>query len=367
MSKRKVKILFVKRDDANAKFVTNDILILRKYFDVDVDEVHIPKNFVIILIFIKSFFSYLFRIPKYDLIYSWFADYHTFLPVMISKLLGKKSIICVGGYEATYIPEIEMGVFTSKNFRNKARRFCTTYSHKNCSLILPVDYSLIENVNTYIYSADPGRPPLRDGIRNMIPGIATPMKTIRLGYDPDIFKKDEKINRERAVVCAGYIMNKYEFMRKGFDVLFECAKIMPDVKFILAGLNDEYYDILNSSGLKNLELHKKVTYEELIRLYSSAKVYAQLSLFEGMPSTICEAMLCKCIPVGSDVNGIPDIVGDVGIIVKKKDIGLITESIRNSLDLPESSGDRARERIINMFEIGKRENEIVEIMNKLFI
>jgi glycosyltransferase involved in cell wall biosynthesis len=366
MSKRKVKILFVKRDDANAKFVTNDILILRKYFDVDVDEVHIPKNFAIILIFIKSFFSYLFRIPKYDLIYSWFADYHTFLPVMISKLFGKKSIICVGGYEATYIPEIEMGVFTSTNFRKKARRFCTTYSHKNCSMILPVDDSLIENVNNYIYSAGPSRLPLRDGIRNMIPGIETPMKTVRLGYDPDIFKRDEKINRERAVVCAGYIMNKYEFMRKGFDMLFECAKRLPDVKFILAGLNDEYYDFLNASELKNLELYKKVTYEELIKLYSSAKVYAQLSLFEGMPSTICEAMLCNCIPVGSDVNGIPEIVGDTGIIVKKNDIELIVESISNALALPESYGVRARERIIKLFEIGKREKELVEIVHIMF-
>mgnify|MGYP001185027490 CR=1 FL=1 len=361
MSKQKLRILFVKRDDANAKFVTNDIQILKKQFDVDVDEVHMPKNFTIIFTFIRSFFSYLFRIPKYDLIYSWFADYHTFLPVMIGKLYRKKSIICVGGYEATYIPEIEMGVFTSSNFRKKARRFCTTYSHMNCSMILPVDDSLIENVNTYIYSKDPSRPPLRDGIRNMIPGIKTPMKTVRLGYDPEIFKRDEKIVKEKAVVCAGYITNKYEFMRKGFDVLFECAKIMPDVKFILIGLNDEHFNMLNSSGLNNLELHRKVNYDELIRLYSSAKVYSQLSLFEGMPSTICEAMLCSCVPVGSDVNGIPGIIGDTGIVVKRKDITLIAESIAQALELPESSGVRARERICSMFEIGKREREIIEI------
>lgn len=366
MRMQKLKILFVKRDDANAKFVTNDIQILRRHFDVDVDEVHMPKNFAIIVTFIKSFFSYLFRIPKYDLIYSWFADYHTFLPVMIGKMYGKKSIICVGGYEATYIPEIEMGVFTSTSFRKRARRFCTTYSHKNCSLILPVDDSLVENVNTYIYSEDPSRPPLRDGIRNMIPGIKTPMKTVRLGYDPEIFKRNEKINKERAVVCAGYIMNKYEFMRKGFDVLFECAKKMPDVKFILIGLNEEHFSMLNSSGIKNLELHRKVNYDELIRLYSSAKVYAQLSLFEGMPSTICEAMLCSCIPVGSDVNGIPDIIRDTGIVVKKKDIELIVESINEALELPEISGIKARERIINLFEIGKREKELVEIVHSMF-
>ncbi len=365
MSRQKLRVLFVKRDDANAKFVTNDIQILKRNFDVDVDEVHMPKNFTIIFTFIRSFFSYLFRIPKYDLIYSWFADYHTYLPVMIGKLLGKRSIICAGGYECTYIPEIEMGVYTGESFKKKMRRFCTTHSLLNCSLILPVDETLIENVNTYIYSSDPTRTPLRDGIRNMIPGIKTPMKTVRLGYDPMIFRRVQSVKNERAVVSAGMITNKYEFMRKGFDVLFECAKIMPDVKFILIGLNDEHFNMLNSSGLNNLELHRKVSYDELIRLYSSAKVYSQLSLFEGMPSTNCEAMLCGCIPVGSDVNGIPDIIGDTGIVVTKKDITLISNSISQALELPESTGIRARERICSMFEIGKREREITEIVNHI--
>lgn len=366
MKERRLRILFVKRDDANAKFVTNDIQILKKHFDVEVDEVFLPKNLFIVFTFIRSFFKYLFRIPSFDIIYTWFADYHSFLPVMISKFLGRKSIVCAGGYESTYIPEIEMGVYTSATMRKRLRRYCTTYSLANCSMILPVDDSLIENVNTYIYSAEPGKSPLHDGIKNMIPGIMTPMRTVRLGYDADIFKRKDEVSKTRAVVSAGLIMNGYEFKRKGFDVLVECAKKMPDVKFILIGLNDEHHDMLNSSGIKNLELHKKVTYEELIKLYSSAKVYAQLSLFEGMPSTICEAMLCNCVPVGSDVNGIPDIIGDTGIVVKKKDIELIVDSISKALELPESYGVRARERIINLFELGKREKELVEIVHGMF-
>ncbi len=44
MEERRLRILFVKRDDANAKFVTNDIQILKKHFDVEVDEVFLPKN-----------------------------------------------------------------------------------------------------------------------------------------------------------------------------------------------------------------------------------------------------------------------------------------------------------------------------------
>ncbi len=359
MSRNK-KVLFIKRHDANAKFVTNDIEILRSRYDVRVDSVKIPKDFRIIFTFAVCFFRYIFLIPGCDLIYIWFADYHSLLPVFLGKIFRKKSLICVGGYEATYIPEIEMGVFSNQNFRKRMRRICTSYSLMNCSVILPVDDSLIQNTNTYIHSAD-GKPDVRDGMKNMLPGIKTPMKTVKLGYDPEIFKCPEGIVKERAVVSAGYIMNKYEFMRKGFDMLEACAKIMNDTVFIFIGLNEEHHKRLEKLGLDNVELYGKVDYDTLVRLYSRAKVYSQLSLFEGMPSSACEAMLCKCIPVGSDVNGIPEIIGEAGVIVHNKKLEEIIPAFKKALDMPDSAGEGARERIMRMFSFGKRKVEILSI------
>lgn len=364
MNSRK-KVLFVKRHDANAKFVTNDIEILRKNFEVEVDEVEVPKSAAILLMFAVRFTKYLFRIPATDLIYIWFADYHSMLPVLLGKLFGRPVVICAGGYEATYIPEIDMGVYSSATFRKRMRRFCTSFSLRNCSLILPVDDSLIENTNSYIYSSEPGRKPLKDGIKNMLPGIRTSMRTVRLGYDPEIFKRNSRTLKERAVVAAGFIMNKYEYSRKGFDVLVRCAELMPDVRFILIGLNEEHKQMLDNTGPKNLELYGKSDYEGLIKLYSRAKVYAQLSLFEGMPSSVCEAMLCECIPVGSRVNGIPGIIGDSGIVVDQKDITLIAESLNNALNLPDENGVKARHRIESLFSIPAREKEIADICREL--
>lgn len=365
MTKGKGRILFVKRHDANAKFVTNDIEILRKNFEVNIDEVNVPKSAAILLMLMRQFLSCLIRIPSYDIIYIWFADYHSFIPVLAGKLFGKRTVICAGGYEATYIPEIEMGVYTSSSFRKKMRRFFTTFSLRNCSMILPVDESLISNINTYIYSDLPEREALRDGIRNMIPGISTTMKTVRLGYDSGIFAARKDTVKERAVVSAGLITNRFEFMRKGFDMLVECSEIMRDVKFILIGLNDEHMSKLKALGRSNLELHGRVTYDELIELYSKARVCAQLSLFEGMPSSVCEAMLCGCIPVGSDVNGIPDIIGDTGMIVERKDVSLISNALTTALDLPEKRGEDARRRIMELFDIRKREAEINRICTAL--
>jgi len=41
-----------------------------------------------------------------DITFSWFADTHAFLAVLLSKLFRKKSIVVVGGYEVANVPEI---------------------------------------------------------------------------------------------------------------------------------------------------------------------------------------------------------------------------------------------------------------------
>jgi len=353
-------LLFVHHISAKAKFVTNDIEILRKKFEVDVLQSNLSNNLSFIFSFVSQFFKLLLSIKNYDAVYIWFADYHSFLPVFFSKLFGKKSYIAVGGYDATYIPEISMGLFTKSGIKKRFRCFCATYSLKNCSLIIPVDKSLIENENRYIFSDLPGKPVLKDGIKNFIKDIQTPFKTIRLGYDAEIFKSGNTV-KERAVVSAGLIENDNEYRRKGFDLLTEAAKKMPDVIFILIGLNEYYLRYIKSLELKNTELYGKVSYDELIKFYGRAKVYSQLSMFEGMPSAVCEAMLCGCIPVGSEVNGIPDIIGDCGIIVKERNAYIAAEAIRMALAFDETSSVNSRKRIVELFPLKKREEELLEI------
>jgi len=363
--KDKKKILFIKNLYQNPKFITNDLEILTKEYSVKLLNFKSRRNALIIFSLMYQFFYLLFNIWKFELVYIWFADYLSFYPVLFSKLTGKKSIICAGGYEATYIPEINMGVFTNASLSKKVRAFCVRYSLKNCTCILPVDETLIEHTNNYIYSDIPGKAPLKDGIKHFIPGIKTAFHTMYLGYDSDYFRKPDNIIKERSVVSAGLIVNDDEFRRKGFDLLIKAAAEMPDVKFVLIGFNEEHLSNLKRSVTPNVELHGIVPYERLVEEYSKAKVYAQFSMFEGMPSSICEAMLCECIPVGSDVNGIPKIISGCGYIISRKNQVDVNDTISRALNQTDGFAKQARQHIVLNFNYENREKNLLKLINSL--
>ena len=188
---------------------------------------------------------------------------------------------------------------------------------------------------------------------------------MHLGYDPDVFKKPADIHKERSVVSAGLIVNDDEFRRKGFDLLIKAAEELPDIKFVLIGFNEFYLDKLKYSSPANVEAHGIVTYSKLIECYSKAKVYAQFSMFEGMPSSICEAMLCECIPVGSDVNGIPKIINGCGYIAYKRNVISIKDAIVKAIKLDDSAGVRSRTHIINNFSYQNRQTELISLINDI--
>jgi glycosyltransferase involved in cell wall biosynthesis len=141
--------------------------------------------------------------------------------------------------------------------------------------------------------------------------------------------------------------------------------LMKDVKFTIIGLSEEYYDNLSKLNLPNVTLLKKISYDELILEYCRAKVFAQISMFEGMPSTLCEAMLCECIPVGSNVNGIPKIIGETGFIVNKRDLNELISQLYEALNSTEDRGLKSREHIVSNFSLKRRREILLETLDRI--
>ena len=339
-------------------FVEKDYEMLNINFKIKIFFYNPKKSLINNLVNQTKLFFWLFiNIWRTKIIYIWFADYHAFLPVLFAKIYKKKSIIIVGGYDAVSIPELKFGVFYYKN--KKIRILFTKFSYRNADYILPVDKTLIQGINYYV--SKNGFP---IGVKQFVKNLKGKFKVIPTGYNSDIWYRKKNIRREKIVLSIGGVPDIRTFKRKGFDFLIEIALKMPEVKFEIIGLNDNMLKYAQRLASNNVRLVGFAPNNQLIDFYSKAKVFCQLSLSEGLPNTLCEAMLCECIPVGSSVNGIPTAIDNCGFILKEKNVDKAVKLIKKALNSDESLGKKARKRIIEKFPAEKREKEIISLIKK---
>jgi glycosyltransferase involved in cell wall biosynthesis len=82
----------------------------------------------------------------------------------------------------------------------------------------------------------------------------------------------------------------------------------------------------------NIRVVGKESPETLVQLYNTHEYYLQLSSSEGFPNALGEAMACGCIPIGSAVGAIPEIIGDTGLLLKRKALGALQQLIQDWMD-----------------------------------
>lgn len=324
----KPKILFV--CPYFSSFIQNDLDLLKRHFDVRIGH-----------------YTGLVSIPKIlkgvlwsDITFSWFADIHAFWALRLSKLFKRKSIVIVGGFEVANMPEINYGLLRSKKSARKVK-----YVLENADRVLTVDDSLkLEAINN-----------ARVDGKNII--------TVPTGYDSNIWKFDGQKEDLVITVCIGNSWNRARL--KGLDTFVKSTRFLPDVKFLMVGIQGNALKELQDIAPLNLEFSDPLSQDELLLYYQKAKVYCQLSLREGLPNALCEAMLCECVPVGTKRGGIPTAIGDTGFYVPYGDPKATARAIEEALR--SEKGKEARERINKMFPIERREKEIVEIISQILI
>ena len=273
--------------------------------------------------------------------------------MLFGKVFRKKNIIIVGGYDAVALPEINYGIFQKKDIR----AFCAKSSFQFADIIIPVDESLIESVNTYI-----DKKGIKKGVKHFVKNLKAKFIVIPTAYDKNKWKKED-IPKKNMVITVASIQDSRTIVLKGIDLFIEISKHFSSVDFIIIGVKENMFPALNKIIGNNVKLIGFSTSDELQKYYSEAKVFCQLSVSEGLPNTLCEAMLCECIPVGSNVGGIPYGIGDCGFVLNEKNAEKGTKLIRKALDSDYELGVKARQRIIDNFLIEKRKQKIVDLIN----
>ncbi|KQM10600.1 hypothetical protein AOA81_01565 [Methanomassiliicoccales archaeon RumEn M2] len=137
---------------------------------------------------------------------------------------------------------------------------------------------------------------------------------------------------------------------KGLDYLVEAMRGI-DSKLIICGRGPDLNRIsklVSRNGLEDkVEIRGWVSEEEKAGLMGSCKVFVMPSLFEAMGIAALEAISYGRPVVCTDVNGLPETVGEAARIIRPKDPKAISDAVNALLDDPaerERMGNLARAR-----------------------
>jgi len=281
-----------------------------------------------------------------------FGGYHSFLPALFGKLFGKPCLIILGGYDCYAFPNINYGVF-----QKRVLRWFVSWSYKLASHLSPVHESMINS--PYTYDPESGE---RQGYAHFIKGIKTPVSTVYNGYEPEVFYNQHLPRKPLSFLTVAVDTGGSNFYRKGIDIILKAALMCPDGQFTIVG---------NSRGDQsklptNVTLLPPVDYSQLLAIYNEHVFYLQLSMAEGFPNALCEAMLCGCVPIGSAVFAIPAIIADSGFVLKKRDPKLLTDLLNEAVHadvVPLQT--KARQRIVDHFTLDKRAAGLLHLIQHL--
>ena len=61
------------------------------------------------------------EVARSDLVFGWFASWHTFLPVLLAWLMRKPAVVVIGGFDTARMPDIGYGLQQRAAMRRVSR------------------------------------------------------------------------------------------------------------------------------------------------------------------------------------------------------------------------------------------------------
>jgi glycosyltransferase involved in cell wall biosynthesis len=199
------------------------------------------------------------------------------------------------------------------------------------------------------------------------------------GVDSGIYVAPEKTSGKKVLYIGRFSMEK------GIELLPEI------IEGILSQDSEMIFEIVASLEEKNMaeemvlireeleELEKKypgrliwhksnLSRKEISKLYSESMIFIQPSKYDSFPTTVLEAMLFGKPIIGSNVGGIPEMLGHAGVIISPKPFSFINSIIKLKNDpiLMEKYSRRASERVKKYFwnKIAKQTFEFYSLLIK---
>lgn len=303
-----MKIFFA--GDLSSPFIQDDLHLLQE--DHQVYPFNLPNKKIKTVLYPFQFLWDCEGIHEADLVWAWFADYPVLPVITAAKLFHKPSVVNIGGFEVSAIPEINYG-----NQLKTIRGAVSRWILRNASEIIVPSYAY--DFKTFKVGVGVK---LIDG-RFALPTSEEYYDTHTMGHISmipnwiDTSPCDKTYRKEELVITSVCSPSAYAY--KGIPMFKKAVGITKYRHLIIENLPRAEYE----------------------RILERAKVYCQFSIDETFGISLVEAMARGCVPVVTDRGAFPWIVQDTGIIVPYGDPITAAEAICRAMTM---DGKAAQER-----------------------
>lgn len=349
---KKQRVLYISPN--RSTFVARDIKLLSRHYQVDFAAHNWQNKTLLPLTALRQLFFLLFRLPGAQAVFIMFAGYWSLLPVYLAHWLGKPSYIILGGTECVSFPQIAYGSLRKASWRRVIKA-----SVQRATRLLPVHASLMDYQDDYFGSG-------AQGLLHFFPQLTVPYTVIHNGFDADLWPFGEAPQAQQCI-SVGYVHNERQFKLKGFDLIYAVAPHFPEMIFHLVGMSPEF--LAGHPAPANVTVHQSMPQEDFLPLLQNSQYYFQLSVSEGFPNAVCEAMLTGCIPIASTANALPEIIGDTGFLLAERELDTLKQILAAAFSLDQAAlqnrSQAARAKIIRDYPLAKREKELLDILQPM--
>jgi glycosyltransferase involved in cell wall biosynthesis len=231
------------------------------------------------------------NIIRSDILFIWYADYPEVPLLILAKIFGKPTIVNIGGAEVVAAPEIGYGHQLSRS-----RGFIARWILRKSSMNVVPSSAYVKITNNLVPSA----------------------KVIAIPNYIDSGLCDMPLPKKNPIATTAVCASQTRLL-KGIPTFEAATKGRPYKSVIV----------------------KNMPHDKLMEYFRQCKVYCQLSYTETFGMSLLEAMACGCVPVVTDRDALPEVVGDCGLIVPYNDIQKTKQAIEQAMSM---SGEPARDR-----------------------
>lgn len=260
---------------------------------------------------------------------------------LICKFVFRKPFILRTGYT--------LSIFLKKRSKSKIKIFLSMLLEKTAYKF--ADLSLVSSIKDKEY------------IINKYNTVPSKIDILYNYIDIELFK-DMKMQRKSKILFVGRLSNQ-----KNLENIINAIK-STNFRLDIYGEGEEKENLnkLASKNNVNIKFKGLIENSKLPLIFNDYKYYILASHYEGMPKTLLEAMASGCLCIGTNVDGINEVIehNKNGILINNTD----SNSILNILNILEniepsfyktltSNGVKTIEETFSLASIAKKEKKLI--------